>query len=190
MRPPQSLARYAGADTKASADDAALVKMGTLKAWAAKIIQLIPSASRGITARRGLDGDVWTVGESAYGRWNPSFISSTEISVEVGSISDGVTTYTPDGSSVTVDASALNYVYLECDLTRSLVDGYVAGGTIDDVVIAAYTTAKTTTNSKGYVLLFTWQAGAVVTRAAHWSMQAELLNSGTGDVVFRTWVSA
>lgn len=125
-----------------------------------------------------------------YGRWNPTFISATELSVDVGTICDGVTTYIPDGSSVTTHASSLNYVYLECDLTPALEDGYVSGGTIDGAIIAAYTTAKTTTNTKGYVLLFTCQAGALVNRGAEWSMQAELLNSGTGDVVFRTWVSS
>ena len=60
MRPPQSLSRYAGAALKADADDQSLVKLGTLKAWLARVIQMIPVASRGITARRGLDGDVWT----------------------------------------------------------------------------------------------------------------------------------
>ena len=61
MRPPQQLARYTGAALKADADDQSLVKLGTLKAWLARVIQMIPVASRGITARRGLDGDVWTL---------------------------------------------------------------------------------------------------------------------------------
>lgn len=60
MKLPQSLQRYQGA-IRSDADDSALVKLGTLKAWVALIIGLLPVPSRGITVRRSSHGDVWTV---------------------------------------------------------------------------------------------------------------------------------
>ena len=193
MKPPQSLTKYLDA-ARTDAPDEALVKMRTLKAFMAQLFTHIPTPGPGIGVRRSLNGGVWAAEGGGSGetplRWTPTALTSTTLSVDVGTISDGLTTHTPDGSSVTVDASALNYVYLECDLTPDTVDGYVTGGTIDDVAIAAYTSTKTTTNSKGYVLLFTWQDGALVSRSASLSLQAELLNTGTGNVLFRTWPSS
>lgn len=124
--------------------------------------------------------------EEFVGLWYPTLVDGTHISVLGGSVTDGATTYTPTASNLAVHASSLNYVYLECDLTPTTVDGVVVGGVITAAAITSYTTTKTSTNTKGYALLFTWQSSALVQRFLYYSMQAELINSG-GNVLFRTW---
>jgi hypothetical protein len=119
------------------------------------------------------------------GAWFPTAVDSTHIDLTAGSLSDGSTTYTPDVTGIAVHASSLNYVYLECDLTPTVVDGITIGGTVDAVAVVAYTTTKTNTSSKGYVLLCEWQASAIVARYRYYSMEAEIWRDG-----FRTWTAA
>lgn len=63
MKPPQELSKHLK-HAKSDVDENALVKMRTLLGWMAKIISLVPKASRGIDVRRSLDGDVWTINDS------------------------------------------------------------------------------------------------------------------------------
>ena len=124
------------------------------------------------------------------GCWAPTRVDSTHIDLTTGSISDGVTTLTPDVTGIVVHATSLNYVYLECNLTGNEVDGFYQGGTIDAAIVAAYTTTKTSTATKGYRLLFEWQSGALVgTRQAYFAMQGEIFGS-VASPQFRTWVSS
>lgn len=120
------------------------------------------------------------------GQWAPRRGSSlTELIVGAGTIFDGTTIHSIAEATVTVSASALQYVYLVCTLSPTLIDGYVAGGTITATPsIAAYSSVQTNTNTTGYILLCTWQAGAVVQRYVWFGFVAELLNKNTGDTVF------
>lgn len=148
----------------------------------------------GASRSQGGGGDTLTFGVDGAGAggssfcWVPTAIDSTHISLTQGSISDGVTERLPDVSSVTVHATDLNYVYLHCEITPSIEDSIVVGGTIDAVDIVATTTPQTNDNTDTYVLLCTWQAGALVAQAKFYSFMSELNNSG-GNVLFHTWAA-
>jgi hypothetical protein len=128
-------------------------------------------------------------GSSAEYAWTPTAASSTSINLTAGSISDGVTTRTPTVTGISVHATDLQYVYLVCTLSPTLTDGFVTGGTVTAAVITAYGSAQTNTNTTGYILLFTWQAGAIVDRFRYWSIECQLNNSGAGDTAFNTWTA-
>ncbi len=121
--------------------------------------------------------------------WTPSAASSTSINLTAGSISDGFTTRTPTVTGISVHATDLQYVYLVCTLSPTLTDGFVTGGTVTSAVITAYGSAQTNTNTTGYILLFTWQAGAIVDRFRYWSIECQLNNSGAGNTAFNTWTA-
>lgn len=112
------------------------------------------------------------------GAWAPSVVDSTHINLTAGSVSDGITTFTPTVTGIVVHATSLNYVYLECDTTPGTLDGYVTGGVITASAIVAYTTTKTNTNSKLYILLCTWQASALVARYKYYSMTVDTRDTG------------
>lgn len=119
------------------------------------------------------------------GAWFPTSASSTTIDLTDGSVTDGTTTFTPDVTDIAVHATSLNYVYLECDTTPGTLDGYVTGGVITAAAIVAYTTTKTNTNSKLYILLCTWQAGALVARYKYWSMTVDTRDTGANTTLAR-----
>lgn len=80
MRLPPNLARY-GSGNHAALDatsDEALVKMGTLRSWMARIVRMIPSAGVTIGKWRGSDGDVWYLPQgSGGGGSHPFKVSQT-----------------------------------------------------------------------------------------------------------------
>lgn len=119
------------------------------------------------------------------GAWAPSVVDSTHINLTAGSVSDGITTFTPTVAGISVHATSLNYVYLECDITPSTLDSYITGGVITASAIVAYTTTKTNTNSKLYVLLCTWQASALVARYKYWSMTVDTRDTGANATLAR-----
>jgi hypothetical protein len=125
------------------------------------------------------------ISQEFVGAWYPTAVDSTHIDLTPGTLSDGATTYTPTVDGIVVDATDLNYVYLECDLTPTVVDGITVGGTVDAVAVVAYTSVQTNTSSKGYILLCEWMAGELVSRYRYFSMEAEIWTSG-----FRTWTAA
>jgi len=161
MRPPQSLSRYVGADLKASADDACLVKLGTMKAWMARVIQLIPVASRGIAARRSLDGDVWT--------FDPN---STDHGLSVNA-NGTVTPSTIAGVVPTIAGDPINGAY------TPLVIG---SGTVHVVALITGTFAVSTLDSRDFVSpVMTGVAVAIVTTGTL-PTGDDLVNT-TGDFV-------
>lgn len=118
--------------------------------------------------------------------------SSTQVIVSGGTIYDGTTLSTVAERTISVHATSLNYIYLECDLTPTTVDSYVSGGTATpaSTPIASATSMPSNTNSKGYILICTWQEGALVSRNAYFPFACELLQkrSGSiGDVTFNWW---
>lgn len=123
--------------------------------------------------------EAWT------GAWYPSHAGAGLIDLTAGSVSDGITTFTPDVTDIAVHETSLNYVYLECDITPSTLDSYITGGVITASAIVAYTTTKTNTNSKLYILLCTWQASALVARYKYWSMTVDTRDTGANATLAR-----
>jgi hypothetical protein len=123
--------------------------------------------------------EAWT------GAWYPSHAGAGLIDLTAGSVSDGITTFTPTVTGIVVHATSLNYVYLECDTTPGTLDGYVTGGVITASAIVAYTTTKTNTNSKLYILLCTWQASALVARYKYYSMTVDTRDTGANATLAR-----
>lgn len=125
------------------------------------------------------------------GLWYPSKVNNESVKIGAGSLFDGTTFHSVPETTVAVSPTALNYIYLVCNLSATLVDGYVAGGTVSSTpTIARYSSVQPNNNSTGYILLCTWQAGAVVDRYAYFALASELLNkrSGSiGDVTFNWW---
>ena len=128
------------------------------------------------------------------GNWHPSAgADAEEVLITGGSIFDGTTLHTVAGATLSVHATSLNYIYLDCGLTATTVDGYVSGGTVDATpTIATSTSAASLTNSNsaGHILLCTWQEGALVDRYAYFTLACELLqkrSGSVGDVTFNYW---
>lgn len=119
------------------------------------------------------------------GCWHPSVVSQTSINLTAGSVSDGITTFTPTVTGITVHYSSLNYVYLECAISVDILDGYVTGGVITAAILKSYTTTKTNTNTNLYVLLCTWQAGALVSRYKYHSMTVDIRDTGANATLAR-----
>jgi hypothetical protein len=137
---------------------------------------------------------VATGGGEFEGLWYPKRGSSdTQLIITGGSIFDGTTLHTVAGATLSVHATSLNYIYLDCGLTATTVDGYVSGGTVDATpTIATSTSAASLTNSNsaGHILLCTWQEGALVDRYAYFTLACELLqkrSGSVGDVTFNYW---
>ena len=127
------------------------------------------------------------------GLWYPKKgASDTQVIITGGSIFDGTTLHTVADATLSVHASSLNYIYLACDLTKTTVDSYVSGGTVAPAAtpIIASTSTQANTNTEGYILLCTWQAGALVDRYAYFAFACELLqkrSGSVGDVTFNWW---
>jgi hypothetical protein len=121
------------------------------------------------------------------GCWHPTAVNEELINLTAGSITDGITTYLPDVTDITVHATNPQFIYLVCAITADTVDGYVTGGSITSATVQAFSSLQTNTDTTGYVLLCTWQEGAIGDRYTFWSLQAEIGNKGSGDVVFRVW---
>lgn len=126
-----------------------------------------------------------TEGAEFVGAWNPSAASSTTINLTAGSVSDGITTFTPTVTGIAVHASSLNYVYLECTISVDILDSYVTGGVITAAIVKSYTTTKTNTNTMLYVLLCTWQASALGSRYKYYSMTVDIRDTGANATLAR-----
>lgn len=119
------------------------------------------------------------------GLWHPTKVNDEAVKIGAGTLFDGTTLHTIAESTIAVSASALNYIYLVCGLSPTYIDGYVTGGTVTATpTVAAYSSAQVNTNSTAYILLHTWQAGALVQDYAWFGFGTELLNKNVGDVVF------
>lgn len=117
------------------------------------------------------------------GCWYPTAIDSTHVKLTGGSFTCG-SIFTPSVSSISVSSSSLNYIYLRATLSPTTVDGYVDGGSATACIVMSGTSIPTSDNTYGYILLCTWQAGALVDRYEYFSLKARLNNSGTGNVSF------
>ncbi len=139
--------------------------------------------------------------EEIWSNFQPTFVDATHITVSNGSFN--LTTPFIGGTAInattppqlTVDASALQIVYLVVDTTiQTNADNYVTGFTIksptsSNLTIEAFSTAQTSTNTKRYIELFRWQAGALVNRSRYNNIGAQVRDDGTatGVPVWQTW---
>lgn len=144
---------------------------------------LVKLQERAEKVKRYLPADFSGGGGSFRGCWAPSAIDSTHIKLTGGTFTCG-TIFTPSVSSVSVHATSLNYVYLRATLSPTTVDGFVTGGSATAATVLSSTSTLTSDNTYGYILLCTWQAGAVVSRYEFFSLKARLGNANVGDVVF------
>ena len=151
----------------------------------------------GATSSQSRDGELnfklSAGGEGFEGLWRPRIGSSdTQVIITGGSIYDGTTLSTVAEQTISVHATSLNYIYLACGLTATTVDSYVSGGTVAPAAtpIIASTSTQANTNTEGYILLCTWQAGALVDRYSYFAYACELLqkrSGSVGDVTFNWW---
>lgn len=125
------------------------------------------------------------------GLWFPSRVNDESVKIGAGSLFDGTTLHMVPETTVVVSSTALNYIYLVCALSATLVDGYVAGGIVSSTpTISASPSVLANNNTTGYIMLCTWQSGAVVDRFAYFALASELLNKrngSVGDVTFNWW---
>lgn len=117
------------------------------------------------------------------GCWYPSAVDSTHIRLTAGSFTCG-SIFTPSVSSISVSSTLLNYIYLRATLSATTTDGYVSGGSATAVDILSGTSIPVSDNTYGYILLCSWQAGALVDRYEYFSLKARLNNKNVGDVYF------
>jgi hypothetical protein len=87
------------------------------------------------------------------GAWAPT-VSGTDLELSAGSINDGVTTFLPTVTGLTL-SSGLNYVYLRCTLDHIEEDGYEIGGTITATSIEISSTTQVSDATYGRILLCT-----------------------------------
>lgn len=121
--------------------------------------------------------------------WTPKRVNDELIEMSAGSISDGVTTRTPNVSAIAVSATALQYIYLVCTLNVTRIDGFVTGGTVTAASVITYSGIQTNNDTTGYILLCTWQAGAIVDRFRYWSIECQINDNGGGGTAFNTWTA-
>jgi len=136
-----------------------------------------------------------------WSNFQPVLVDSTHITVSNGSFNSttpfigGTAINASTPPQLTVDASALQIVYLVVDTTiQTNASNYVTGFVIksptsSNLTIEAFSSAQTSTNSKRYIELFRWQAGALVNRTRYNNLGAQVRDNGTasGVPVWQLW---
>ncbi|WP_395739288.1 hypothetical protein [Prosthecobacter sp.] len=131
--------------------------------------------------------------------WTPTKVDATHLTISASSAAGGYPTI--GGTSIaagtppqlTVSSSALVYVYLKVTFSLTIdASGYVTGSSVSSRVITAESTTKTSSGTDRYFLLFTWQAGAIVTQTTFWNFDMDVKDDGTATstAVYRAWISA
>lgn len=136
-----------------------------------------------------------------WSNFQPVLVDATHITVSNGSFN--LTTPFIGGTAInastppqlTVHVSDLQIVYLVVDTTLSTnADNFVTGFTIksptsSNLTIEAHSSAQTSTNTKRFIELFRWQAGALVNRTRYNNISARAEDNGTatGTANWVTW---
>lgn len=162
MKLPPELAKYDG--KVADGDDNALVKMRTLKAWAAAIVSKIPRSGGGFSIRRSSMGDVWTAGTGggaivatpwqidATGHINPANVGSKMPTL--------------GGEPLDTTANVLDlgqdgdYVWFQMNFTVGWVSSYLATWTLNSVSVGQGATVPTDDSDTKYLVFNRIAAGA------------------------------
>lgn len=127
-------------------------------------------------------------GSTFKGAWSPSIVDGTTVNLTGGTIFDGVYTWVPNVTGISVTANAVNYLYLHVTFSPTYVDGYVTGGGLSSATVEAYTSTRSNTNSDGYILLAQVEMSTSTITRYHWySFGSQLRNSGVGNVIFNYW---
>lgn len=147
---PQSLSKYAGTNARLDTDveDNALVKMGTLKAWMARVIRLIPNAGAGMALRRSPEGDIWnqTVEAkafqvSSFGKVHPGLVGS--IMPTLGGEPLDTTTNVLD-----LTAHSGNFiVWFTLNFTPTYLNTFLSSYTLDSVTVDTGTALPSDTDA-------------------------------------------
>jgi|GEM_PF-2685158 len=178
---PQSLAQYAGRNAKLAADaeDTALVKMGTLKGWIAKVIGLIPNPGAGIAVRRTPQGDVWNVGVtptpfqiSSQGKVYPGLVGTLMPTLEGEPL---------DTTSKTLDLTANDgnfYVWLTIHFTPTYASGWLSYSSMDSVTVDSGTSIPSDTDSVKHLQINTITGQAPTASFFTTSIPVQLKDNG------------
>ena len=160
MKLPPELAKYDG--KVADGDDNALVKMRTLKAWAAAIVSKIPRSGGGFSIRRSSIGDVWssTGGGSSDTPWK---IGSTGLinPAYVGSVMPTLGGEPLNATAHTLDLSQDgDWVYFKLEFTVTWVENYLASWTLDSVTVEQGSSVPSDDADTKYLVFNSISAGA------------------------------
>lgn len=169
-------------------------------------VQRAQSAPGGQFRFSQLPGGAAGSSDEIWSNFQPTFVDATHITVSNGSFNLTTPFIDTGGGTMvainattppqlTVDASALQIVYLVVDTTlQTNASNYVTGFTLksptsSNLTIEAFSTAQTSTNTKRYIELFRWQAGALVNRSRYNNIGAQVRDDGTatGVPVWQTW---
>ena len=121
------------------------------------------------------------------GNWFPTAgADDEEVLITGGVVYDYNGPQVVEGDSVAVHATSMNYVYLRLSLNPNVdADGFVTSGYVSAPTFVSSTTQKTNDDDYGYVLLFRWQAGALVQRHKWFGFTCETVNgAAVGDPAF------
>jgi len=147
-----------------------------------------------LSTAAGTSDEIWS-------NFQPVLVDATHITVSNGSFN--LTTPYIGGTAInastppqlTVHVSDLQIVYLVVDTTiQTNADSFVTGFTIksptsSNLTIEAHSSAQTSTNTKRYIELFRWQAGALVNRSRYNNISARAEDNGSanGTANWVTW---
>jgi hypothetical protein len=123
------------------------------------------------------------------GAWCPTRVDATTINLTPGLLRMSTEDFIPSVTGISVSASSLNYIYLKVTLDPTYIDGYCSGGGASYVEVIASTFLQTSDNTYGYIMLCTWEGGALGERVRWFNLFAELGNRGAGNVQFTYWTA-
>ena len=180
MKLPAELVKYDGKPP--DGDDNALVKLGTLKAWIAAAIGMIPRSGGNIKIRRSQTGDVWTAAGGggstdlpwmidAAGHINPAYINfiMPTLGGEPLDTTANVLDLSQDG----------DYVWFQLNFTNYFVETYLASWTLDSVSIGQGSAVPTADADTKYIVLNTIAGGAAASPSYFTqSINVRLLDNG------------
>lgn len=203
MKPPPDLAAYA--KDPPEADDGALVKVRTLKQWAARIIRLIPRPSRGLSVRRSLDGDVWLTSDLGGGgsceySWTPNFIENDGggndiVRLNVGTLNDSALITLDDAGgggdtdilelpTLAIPDDALQIIYLEVTgATTKTANDFVTGFSVATATIEVGTSLPASSQTVRRLELFRWYAGALFNQSRRYNLHLDCRDDGSSSNV-------
>ncbi len=131
-------------------------------------------------------------GSGFSGAWAPTVSPDGDtVTLTAGSIHDGTNTWLPTVTDIELVPSALNYIYLRCQLNPTLEDFFVTGGTLSSATVFATDTPQVSGFTYGYILLCTVDLtdGGSITRYAWFNFACQLRNYGVGNIRFHYWIA-
>ncbi|MHB1079824.1 MAG: hypothetical protein ACYC67_10495 [Prosthecobacter sp.] len=180
MKLPQELVKYQG--KIAEADDNALVKVRTLKAWLAAVVGMIPRSGSNIKIRRSPTGDVWSSLGSGAVVETPWQIDATGhiYPAYVGPCMPTLGTEPLNTTAHVLDLTADgDYVYFKLNFTVGWVESFLASWSLDSVSVEQGSSLPADDADTKYLPFNTITAGAA-TGASYFnrSISIRLVDNG------------